>query len=261
MDPEPLFLRRCEQIAELMQSRDEIDLLDVAGLLRQVIMDKHSLLDTANKNRIKPKFHVGVSRYADNDPYEKSTFWMILDGIDPEIRAPGAPSAHLTANQFLQHVVINDHGNRITIKDIIDNCANVSGGRHHDPRPKNTPITLVNRKVTVRGFPVDVSYIRGIATVALRAMQPVIDDVHVSLRVLPVYGRATYSAVESFSDDRFREAIHLDARQVWIASFASLLAMTAMQKLPDGQITSDFQKSCQAPFAKIFRFAFYPNHF
>src|SRR5258706_12455523 len=74
MDPEPLFPRRCEQIAELMQSRDEIDLLDVAGLLRQVIMDKHSLLDTANKNRIKPKFHVGVSRYADNDPYEKSTF-------------------------------------------------------------------------------------------------------------------------------------------------------------------------------------------
>ena len=32
-------------------------------------------------------------------------------------------------------------------------------------------------------------------------------------------------------------------------------------KLPDGQITSDFQKSCQAPFAKIFRFASYPNQF
>ena len=34
-----------------------------------------------------------------------------------------------------------------------------------------------------------------------------------------------------------------------------------MQKLPDGQITSDFPKSCQAPFAKIFRFAPDPNQF
>jgi hypothetical protein len=31
--------------------------------------------------------------------------------------------------------------------------------------------------------------------------------------------------------------------------------------VPDGQITSDFQKLCQAPFAKIFRFAPGPNQF
>ena len=31
--------------------------------------------------------------------------------------------------------------------------------------------------------------------------------------------------------------------------------------LPDGQITSDFQKSCQALFAKIFCFAPDPNQF
>src|SRR6478735_4912611 len=30
---------------------------------------------------------------------------------------------------------------------------------------------------------------------------------------------------------------------------------------PDGQITSDYQKPCQAPFAKIFRFAPDPNQF
>src|ERR1700694_4106144 len=42
---------------------------------------------------------------------------------------------------------------------------------------------------------------------------------------------------ECAPDDRLREAIHLDARQAWIASSASLLAMTAMQKLPDGQIS------------------------
>jgi hypothetical protein len=30
---------------------------------------------------------------------------------------------------------------------------------------------------------------------------------------------------------------------------------------PDGQITSDYQKWCQAPFAKIFLFSFNPNQF
>src|SRR5205809_4662663 len=32
-------------------------------------------------------------------------------------------------------------------------------------------------------------------------------------------------------------------------------------KVPDGQITSDFPKSCQAPFAKIFLFSPDPNQF
>jgi hypothetical protein len=32
-------------------------------------------------------------------------------------------------------------------------------------------------------------------------------------------------------------------------------------KLPDGQITSDFQKSCQAQESKIFLFSTYPNQF
>jgi hypothetical protein len=50
--------------------------------------------------------------------------------------------------------------------------------------------------------------------------------------------------------------------EIWIASSLPLLAMTnSTAKLPDGQITSDFPKSCQAPFAKIFCFASDPNQF
>src|SRR6478736_10458021 len=40
-----------------------------------------------------------------------------------------------------------------------------------------------------------------------------------------------------------------------------LRAMGSRPNLPDGQITSDYQKPCQAPFAKIFRFAPGPNQF
>src|SRR6266446_8782749 len=68
---------------------------------------------------------------------------------------------------------------------------------------------------------------------------------------------------ECAPDDRLREAIHLAARRAWIASSLSLLAMTNSTRLilPDGQITSDFQKWCQAPFAKIFLFFSDPNQF
>jgi len=34
---------------------------------------------------------------------------------------------------------------------------------------------------------------------------------------------------------------------------------SAAANQPDGQIISDFQKSCQAPKSKIFLFSFYPN--
>ena len=63
--------------------------------------------------------------------------------------------------------------------------------------------------------------------------------------------------------DRLREAIQLSAKQVWIASSLSLLAMTnSTRKTARRQITFVFSEmACPAPFAKIFRFAPDPNHF
>jgi len=43
----------------------------------------------------------------------------------------------------------------------------------------------------------------------------------------------------------------------WQIKFLHLAAANQ----PDGQITSDFQKWCQAPKSKIFLFSFSPNHF
>ena len=43
----------------------------------------------------------------------------------------------------------------------------------------------------------------------------------------------------------------------WVMLFEG--RQTDQPILPDGQITSDFQKSCQAPKSKIFLFSFYPN--
>jgi hypothetical protein len=159
-----------------LQSDNHIDLLDIAAILRQLLLDKNKLMDAANKGGIKPKFHVGVSVYGPDEHADK-TFWSMIDGIDPEIRRPGMPSAQLSRDDFLSHVVINNFGKTISIRDIIDHAANVAGGVHLDPRPKNTPIAEAERTVMVRGYPVGAYHLKGIAKVVLRALQPIIDDV------------------------------------------------------------------------------------
>lgn len=177
MEAEPLFLRRCEQIAAILQSDDEADLLTLAVYLRQMLLDRNRLQDTANKGRVRYNFHVGVSRYLRNDPAPGRSFWSILDELDPELGIPGMQTAHLSRDKFLKHVVHSSYGKQITIRDIVHHAANVLGGAHHDPRPEITPIGLINGKVRVKGQEIAIYYLKGIAKVVLRALQPVIDDV------------------------------------------------------------------------------------
>jgi hypothetical protein len=177
MQGELLFIRRCEQMVLLLQSKDEAEILDLAGYLRQMFLDRHQLAATANIKKRKLQFHVGISRFPPNDPYENMTFWSLLDGLDPDTREPGAPSAYLTRDAFLKHVVINNWGKKISIKDIILHAAEAAGGVHHEPTPRNTPIGIASRKILVYGFPIDVYHLKSITRIALRALQTIIDDV------------------------------------------------------------------------------------
>jgi hypothetical protein len=176
MDAEPLFLQRCGQLVALVQGDSEIDLLDIGAILRQLLLDKNKLMDAANKERIKPKFHVGLSNFGPDEHADKA-LWTMVDGIDPEVRSAQAPSAELGRDDFLNLVVINNFGKTITIRDIIDHAANVAGGVHLDPRPKRTPIAEVDRKVIIQGYPIAAYHMRAIAKVILRGLQPIIDDV------------------------------------------------------------------------------------
>jgi len=185
MDAEPLFLQRCEQIAILLQSHNEVELLHLGGLLRQLIMDKYSLLDTANKNRIKPVFYVGVLGAVAEQ--RKPLFAAIEDGLDPETGRPGRPTARLTRDDFLKHIVMmaRDNDVMVTVKDVISHAANVAGGIHHDPRPKTDPLSTFGKFLQIGGYPVGLRQLKAIARVTLRALQPVIEDVKTNLGAKP----------------------------------------------------------------------------
>jgi hypothetical protein len=174
MEAEPLFIQRCEQIVLLLQSQKEMELLDLGGLLRQLLMDKFSLLDTANKNRVKPIFHVGQFTLQP----DKYTQWLALeDGLDPETRPPWKPSTNLTRDEFLRHVVIVANGVPISVKDVIFYAANIAGGVHHDPRSKTDALAVFSKHLGIGGLPAGIRQLKAIARVTIRSLQPVIEDV------------------------------------------------------------------------------------
>jgi hypothetical protein len=176
MRPEHLFLERCEQMAILLQSHKQIELLDLSGILRQLIADKHSLMDTVNTNNLSIRFHVGKFR---NPPDQFTVLQSLEDGLDPQIRAPNAPSTHLSKDDFLAHAVIYFKGTPITVRDLIRYMTNVAGGVHHDPKPnaEYEVMKLLTQQISIGGLPLGVRQLQSVARVTWRAMGPLIEDI------------------------------------------------------------------------------------
>ena len=188
MHPEPLFLQRCEQLALILASKKEIDLLDTSRLLRQLIADKHSLMDAANSNRLKIMFRVSIA---------SASGWAVGVGhvmsgsmIDPQVIPGGDEYAiPLPKDKFLQHEIgrIYDGAAEtpITVKDLICYAAHKAGGVHYDAKPKSEydALAMQSEKFFANfgddAFEMmsDLQTLRAIARVTLRALQPLIEDV------------------------------------------------------------------------------------
>jgi hypothetical protein len=106
MKARELVVERCEQMRQKLASTKEIDCLDLAANLRQLLVDQHRLVDTANVNKVPIRFRVNKLR---EDPPGLPTpiFRSIEDGLDPDTAPPihGAPS-EMTIDQFLGQAVV-----------------------------------------------------------------------------------------------------------------------------------------------------------
>ncbi|PDS77380.1 hypothetical protein [Rhizobium sp. L43] len=179
MRPEPLFLERCEQVQVLLESNREIEILDLAARLRQLLLDQHCLAGAANTNKVKLRFEVG---HFDGgpDPFEAYvTFRSLEDGVDPQTRARPQEPLRLNLDEFMAHKVMIVSGAAISIKEIIRHVSNVAGGVHYDPNPKQEYKLLqeVGQMFGIGGLPAGVRVLKAMARVALRGLQPLIDDV------------------------------------------------------------------------------------
>jgi hypothetical protein len=148
MNADRLFLERFRQLAELEQSPNEIDLLDIGAILRQLLADSHSLVGTVNAaSKLKLVFRVSDFSYA---PDEFTALLVLEDGLDLEASFPGKPTRELKLDQFLRHVVIHTPGAQHAILDVIRTAANVSGGVHHDPKGAARGLAAFGQQLNLR---------------------------------------------------------------------------------------------------------------
>jgi hypothetical protein len=176
MDLNRLFLRRCDQVAELMASADEGDLVDLAGRLRQLLFDGNaSLVDKINPNKIPLQFVVGTFRF----PPEPNSTLSLQDGFDPETASPGKPSRTVSREEFSTYPVIYLGLQPITVREVVRYAALVAGGVHHDDKPRDEFKQIVDaaKRLHIGGLPFGIRDLMAIARVTIKGLQPLIEDV------------------------------------------------------------------------------------
>jgi hypothetical protein len=176
MDAASLFLERCKQIETAMASTNEIELLDLAAHLRQLLIDDTSPLHKVNRERrLKLKFVVGDFRQR---PDRYTAILSLEDGVDPEGRRPGSPQKQVSLGGFLDHAVVYLKGQLRSVGDVIKFAANVAGGVHHaTPSDRQKLIHEYSSQFSIGGLPGAIRQLQAIARVALRGLRPLIEAV------------------------------------------------------------------------------------
>jgi hypothetical protein len=178
MDPNRLFVGRCQQLSDLLASRGELEHLDLAGILRQLLADQHSLVHTVNSGKVPIRFRVGVLNPLPL-PLPRPVYHGLEDGLDPDTARPGKAVAIVDLEGFLKHTVVIAKDVPHSVKDIIKFAANVAGGIHHDPNPKpeHQIIAECSSVFGIGGLPACVRQLRSITRVTLKGLAPLLDDV------------------------------------------------------------------------------------
>jgi len=102
-----LFLATLDDLASRASAgRSTYDVLQIAGLLRKLLLDDTRLVDAVNRSRrVKYRFRAN-ERQPPGDP--SLVFWSIQDGLDPDTAAPLRTNnvRDLTRDQFLAVTII-----------------------------------------------------------------------------------------------------------------------------------------------------------
>lgn len=158
-----------------MQSHCEIDLLDLAAILRQLLLDDYPLIHKVNANHhLKLSFHVGTFR---NQPDENVMLQSLEDGLDPETRPSGSPSKHVDFDGFIKHQILFIKGTGHSVRDVIKLGSDVAGGVHQTQNPKDRQrlIAEYSVRIGIGGLPGAIRQLKAIARVALKGLRPLIE--------------------------------------------------------------------------------------
>ncbi len=185
MHPDLIFTQTLDDITNVIETPDSYRILRSSALLRQLLVDGNRLVDVVNReSKLKIQFRIADSW---ETPYTKlvledgPVFFAVLDGLSPDtVLSKGVPIKELSRDEFLSHRVVFTNGQYITVRDIVDHCANVMGGVHLGAPKQGSQKSLSNlQNITIGG-----------ASISIRQLLPVLRIVRVALQPLYVVLKA-----------------------------------------------------------------------
>lgn len=175
-----IFLGTCEDIRDKRKKGRRYDLIRAAGLLRHLFLDEEPLIHAANRDfRMKITFNDSSLCDEDRkvmDEYLKQTGGSLW--LSPDATPNDQPNRQrISLDRFLKTTVVYHTGRTtLTVKDIIDTCAHISGGVHNGKptRDEHKIIIELDKLMEIDGMEQSLAAIRGICSAALDALTPLI---------------------------------------------------------------------------------------
>ncbi len=183
MDADRLFLRTLEDLERRTTVTDEYEVLMSAALLRKLLLDKTRLTDQVNRrHRLDLRFRISaVSPYEQLLYEDNPVFWAIEDALDPDCALAYAPF-DATRDQFLARRVMRFNGNWLTVRDVINQLANIEGAVHRGEArdARERALQEVAKFYKHSGLPGAVNQVKLIGRITVRSLGPLRNAVSAS---------------------------------------------------------------------------------
>jgi hypothetical protein len=183
MTPELLFLYCLRDLEKYVRpGRCQYDYLNIARILRQLLLDRPSVTDEVNRKRKVPlEFRARLPRRKENEVNQPSCWLSFrMDSIDPDVFvAKDTDAVSLKRDQFLSVEVMYLEGRSITIKDLIRHCANQKGAVHSQQPKSDKDRVLLRTGSALRFGEIDATTraLVPVGIITLKALRPLANTV------------------------------------------------------------------------------------
>jgi hypothetical protein len=154
-----------------------------AALLRKLLLDKERLTDQVNRRyRLDLRFRISaVSPYEQLLYEDNPVFWAIEDALDPDCALAYVPF-DANRDEFLVRRVMRFSGNWLTVRDVINQLANIEGAVHRGKvrEARERALQEVARFYSNSGLPGAVNQVKLIGRITVRGLSALRDAVTAS---------------------------------------------------------------------------------
>lgn len=155
---------------------DEYESLQIAALLRKLLVDEVPLVHQVNqKRRVKIVFAVAENpQYAKKVLEDRPLVYFVMDGIYPGTGIPNSTVQRVKLDALLKWRAAAIKGQSVSVKDLIQHLANVAGGVHAGKarEEKDRQLISASNLIRVGGMTAVGRTMWGITEVVLDGLAP-----------------------------------------------------------------------------------------